>query len=173
MEQLLCLIAFTVTGIVIGVLFDVFRILRRSFKTADWLTTLQDILFWILAGFITLFSIFKFNNGEIRSYIFIGIALGVLIYMLTLSKYIVKYSVIIIKFIKKIISYIIIKFIKKIISYPVNLIFKIFNFLLIKPIKFLAQKLSIFFKKIFQNTTKIMKKKEKNKIKLQEKEGIL
>ena len=76
MEQLLCLIAFTVTGIVIGVLFDVFRILRRSFKTADWLTTLQDILFWILAGFITLFSIFKFNNGEIRSYIFIGIALG-------------------------------------------------------------------------------------------------
>lgn len=161
MEQLLCLIAFTVTGIVIGVLFDVFRILRRSFKTADWLTTLQDILFWILAGFITLFSIFKFNNGEIRSYIFIGIALGVLIYMLTLSKYIVKYSVIIIKFIKKIISY------------PVNLIFKIFNFLLIKHIKFLAQKLSTFFKKIFQNTTKIMKKKEKNKIKLQEKEGIL
>ena len=73
MEQLLCLIAFTVTGIVIGVLFDVFRILRRSFKTADWLTTLQDILFWILAGFITLFSIFKFNNGEIRSYIFIEI----------------------------------------------------------------------------------------------------
>ena len=100
MEQLFCLIAFTATGIVIGVLFDIFRILRRSFKTADWLTTLQDILFWILAGFVILFSIFKFNNGEIRSYIFIGIALGVLIYMLTLSKYIVKYSVIIIKFIK-------------------------------------------------------------------------
>ena len=68
MEQLFCLIAFTATGIVIGVLFDIFRILRRSFKTADWLTTLQDILFWILAGFVILFSIFKFNNGEIRLY---------------------------------------------------------------------------------------------------------
>ena len=161
MEQLLCLIAFTVTGIVIGVLFDIFRILRRSFKTADWLTTLQDILFWILAGFVILFSIFKFNNGEIRSNIFVGIALGVLIYMLTLSKYIVKYSVIIIKFLKKIISY------------PINLILKIFNFLFVKPIKFLIQKISTFFKKIFQNTTKIMRKKAKNKIKLQEKEGIL
>ena len=160
MEQLFCLIAFTATGIVIGVLFDIFRILRRSFKTADWLTTLQDILFWILAGFVILFSIFKFNNGEIRSYIFVGISLGVLIYMLTLSKYIVRCSVIIIKFIKKIISY------------PVNLIIKITN-LLIKPIKFLAQKLSTFFKKIFHNTTNIMKKKSKNKIKLQEKEGIL
>ena len=133
MEQLFCLIAFTATGIVIGVLFDIFRILRRSFKTADWLTTLQDILFWILAGFVILFSIFKFNNGEIRSYIFVGIALGVLIYMLTLSKYIVRCSVIIIKFIKKIISY------------PVNLIIKITNFLIIKPIKFLVKKISTFF----------------------------
>lgn len=161
MEQLFCLIAFTATGIVIGVLFDIFRILRRSFKTADWLTTLQDILFWILAGFVILFSIFKFNNGEIRSYIFVGIALGVLIYMLTLSKYIVRCSVIIIKFIKKIISY------------PVNLIIKITNFLIIKPIKFLVKKISTFLKKIFHNTTNIMKKKSKNKIKLQEKEGIL
>lgn len=149
MEQLFCLIAFTATGIVIGVLFDIFRILRRSFKTADWLTTLQDILFWILAGFVILFSIFKFNNGEIRSYIFVGIALGVLIYMLTLSKYIVRYSVIIIKFIKKIISY------------PVNLILEIFNFLLIKPIKLLMHKIFTFFKKIFQNITKIIKKKKK------------
>ena len=161
MEQLFCLIAFTATGIVIGVLFDIFRILRRSFKTADWLTTLQDILFWILAGFVILFSIFKFNNGEIRSYIFVGISLGVLIYMLTLSKYIVRCSVIIIKFIKKIISY------------PVNLIIKITNFLIIKTIKFLVKKISTFFKKIFHNTTNIMKKKSKNKIKLQEKEGIL
>ena len=133
MEQLFCLIAFTATGIVIGVLFDIFRILRRSFKTADWLTTLLDILFWILAGFVILFSIFKFNNGEIRSYIFVGISLGVLIYMLTLSKYIVRCSVIIIKFIKKIISY------------PVNLIIKITNFLIIKPIKFLVKKISTFF----------------------------
>ena len=157
MEQLLCLIAFTVTGIVIGVLFDIFRILRKSFKTADWLTTLQDILFWILAGFVILFSIFKFNNGEIRSYIFVGIALGVLIYMLTLSKYIVKYSVIIIKFIKKIVSY------------PINLILKIFKLFIIKPVKFLTRKISTFFTKIFKNSSKIIKKKEKNKIKLQEK----
>lgn len=161
MEQLLCLIAFTVTGIVIGVLFDIFRILRKSFKTADWLTTLQDILFWILAGFVILFSIFKFNNGEIRSYIFVGIALGVLVYMLTLSKYIVKYSVIIIKFIKKIVSY------------PINLILKIFKLFIIKPVKFLTRKISTFFTKIFKNSSKIIKKKEKNKIKLQEKEGIL
>ena len=143
MEQLLCLIAFTITGIVIAILFDIFRILRKSFKTADWLTNLQDILFWILAGFIILFSIFKFNNGEIRSYIFIGIVLGVLIYMLTISRYIVKYSVIIIKFIKKIVHY------------PINLTLKIFNILFIKPIKFLIHKISTFLKKCFKILQKL------------------
>ena len=51
--------------------------------------------------------------------------------MLTLSKYIVRCSVIIIKFIKKIISN------------PVNLIIKITNFLIIKPIKFLVKKISV------------------------------
>ena len=66
-SQLFCLLMFTITGIAIGILFDIFRILRKSFKTADIITYLQDILFWILSGLIVLFSIYRFNNGEIRS----------------------------------------------------------------------------------------------------------
>lgn len=92
-NQLFCLLIFTITGITIGVLFDIFRILRKSFKTADIVTYLQDILFWLISGGIILFSIFQFNHGEIRSYVFIGIILGVILYMITISKYIIKYSV--------------------------------------------------------------------------------
>lgn len=128
MSQLICLISFTFTGITIGILFDIFRILRKSFKTADWLTYIQDILFWLIAGFIILFSIFAFNNGEIRVYVFIGIVLGIVLYMLTLSKYIIKFSVIAVKFISKLISYPI-KFIHKIIIIPIkNIIIKFLNF---------------------------------------------
>ncbi len=121
-NQLFCLTVFSITGIVIGILFDIFRIFRKSFKTSDIITYLQDILFWILTGFIVLFAIFKFNDGEIRSYIFIGIALGILIYMLTISRFTIKYCVAIVQWIKKIISYpisIIIKFSKKIIINPI------------------------------------------------------
>lgn len=39
---------FTINGILIGLLFDFFRILRRSFKTKDIITYIEDILFWIL-----------------------------------------------------------------------------------------------------------------------------
>ena len=101
-NQLFCLVIFMITGILIGALFDLFRILRKSFHTADWMTYIQDILFWMLAGGLMLFSIFTFNNGEIRSYVFIGILVGIIIYMLAISRIFVKSSVTVIKFFKKI-----------------------------------------------------------------------
>lgn len=126
-NQLFCLGVFTITGILIGVLFDIFRILRKSFHTSDWVTYIQDILFWILAGTLMLFSIFTFNNGEIRSYVFIGILIGVVIYMLALSKLFVKSSVTIILFFKKILSY------------PIHLIEKVTKIIIINPILFIIK----------------------------------
>ena len=127
-NQLFCLGIFIITGISIGLLFDIFRILRKSFHTADWITYIQDVLFWILAGSMMLFSIFTFNHGEIRSYVFIGILIGVVIYMLAISKLVVKSSVTIILFIKKILSY------------PIHLIEKIVKIIIINPILFITRK---------------------------------
>lgn len=42
---------FTINGIIIGLLFDFFRILRKSFNTVDIVTYIEDILFWILTRF--------------------------------------------------------------------------------------------------------------------------
>lgn len=153
--QLYCLFIFTIIGIIIGILFDIFRILRKSFKTTDFITYIEDILFWILAGIIILFSIFKFNNGEIRSYLFIGIVFGIIIYMLTISKYVIKYSVIIIKFLKKVISY------------PVNMIKNMFFKFVVKPIRYVIKQTLIIFKNKQNNTTKNNKKilKKSDKIK--------
>ena len=38
---------FTINGILIGLLFDIFRILRKSFKTPDIITYIED--FFLLA----------------------------------------------------------------------------------------------------------------------------
>ena len=54
---------FTINGILIGLLFDIFRILRKSFKTSDIITYCEDLLFWILTGLLLLYSIFTFNAG--------------------------------------------------------------------------------------------------------------
>ena len=95
-NQAYLFLIFTFDGFIIGLLFDFFRILRKSFKTSDLVTYIQDILFWILTGFLVLYSIFIFNNGEIRLFMFLGILLGVTLYILTLSQYIIKINVFII-----------------------------------------------------------------------------
>lgn len=77
---------FSIIGFFIGILFDVFRVLRKSFKTPDFITIIQDIIFVIISGIIIICNIVKINNGEIRLYIFIAIFIGMLIYSLTISK---------------------------------------------------------------------------------------
>ena len=78
---------FTINGILIGLLFDIFRILRKSFKTSDIITYTEDLIFWILTGLLLLYSIFTFSNGEVRFYMFLAVFCGCLIYMLLFSKY--------------------------------------------------------------------------------------
>ena len=104
MNQLYTFLIFILVGMVIGITYDIFRILRKSFKTIDIITYIQDFLFWIITGVILLYSIFTFNNGELRSYIFIGILLGLILYMLSISIFFVEICTKIICSIKKVIK---------------------------------------------------------------------
>ena len=112
-NQIILLLIFVITGTIIGILFDFFRIQRKIIKHFDFITYIQDILFWLLSGLIIIFSIMKFTNGELRSYMIFGIIVGVIIYFSIFSKFIMKISIIIIQFFIKILSIILIP-IKKI-----------------------------------------------------------
>lgn len=142
---------FIINGIVIGLLFDFFRISRKVFKTNDVMTYIEDVLFWILTGAIVLYSIFIFNNGEIRLFMFLGIVLGAFIYMILISSYVIKINV-------KIINFLMI---------PFKFIYKILHKLLLKPVNFLIinirKSFTNFGIKIY-NTLK-RPKKEKNIVK--------
>ena len=133
LDQLYTFLCFLITGFLIGILFDIFRILRKSFKVPDIITYMQDIVFWILTGALLLYSIFTFNNGELRSYVFIGIILGTFFYILLFSKYIIKFTT-------KLIN-----ILKGTIGYPIK---KVFNFLKKKIIKPLYDVINKFYKKI-------------------------
>ena len=109
---------FTLVGILIGVLFDSFRVLRKSFKTNDIITYIEDIVFWIFTGIIIIFSMYQFCDGQLRFFMIMGIIIGTTIYMLTVSKYIIKLLLLIINVLKVIIIYPA-KIIKKVIFSPV------------------------------------------------------
>lgn len=116
LNQAYLFMIFMLNGLLIGIIFDIFRILRRSFQTSNLITYIEDILFWTISSLTIMYTLFVFNNGEIRGYIFIGLFLGIALYMLFLSKTIVKISVKIILFIKKIFLGIL-----NIIAYPLKI----------------------------------------------------
>ena len=103
-NQAYLFLIFSITGIVIGALFDIFRALRKSFKTSNIITYIEDIIFWLLSGTLIIYNIWYFNDGEIRIYMFLGIIIGILIYLLTLSNIFSKISLLILNLLKKIIK---------------------------------------------------------------------
>lgn len=128
MNEIYIFAIFILNGALIGILFDIFRILRKSFKTPDILTNIEDIFFILISGFIILYTIFRLNNGQIRIYMLIALILGITLYITFISKYFIKLNVNIIKFIK-----LILKKILNILFFPFKYIIKA----TMKPISFI------------------------------------
>lgn len=145
-DQAYLFLIFIANGIIIGILFDFFRILRKTFKTSDMITYVEDLLFWILTGSILLYSIFTFNNGEIRLFMFLSIAIGVIAYILLFSSYIIKVNVTIINFLKNIIIRIF-----DFLSIPFRFFYRIIKKIFFKPISFIIIN-------IRKNSTNLIKK---------------
>ena len=103
-NQINILFIFAITGMCMGILFDFFRIQRRVFKTYDFVTYVQDILFWIISGIILIFVTMKYTDGELRSYMIIGIILGIMLYLKLISKYFIKINTTILSFFIKLIK---------------------------------------------------------------------
>lgn len=155
-NQLYVFLIYCFCGVIIGIFFDIFRILRKSFRTPDFVTYIEDIIFWILTGLFLVYIIFEFNNGEIRSYIFIGLGIGVLLYLLILSKFFIKINVTIIKYLKSFFKIVI-----QIITYPFKIILNIFDKLILKNIKKIKNIVIFYVKKCKKDKNFQKNKKEK------------
>lgn len=97
-------ILFFILGVIISIIFDFFRALRKNFKTSDKMTLLQDIIFTVFSGLLIIYSIIKLNGGEVRFYLFLGISFGIIIYSLTIEKMCVIILNIFVKICKKILE---------------------------------------------------------------------
>lgn len=116
-NQLFSFFIYVIVGILLGFIFDIFRALRKSIKNSTVATNIEDILFVIISFIIITTVVQIISKGELRFYILLGIILGILIYFLSISKYIITGETWILKSIIKILKSIynfFIKFSKKI-----------------------------------------------------------
>jgi spore cortex biosynthesis protein YabQ len=78
---------FTVYGgIIIGILYDIYRVLKGSRRGDRFITSIWDIIFLAAAMLVVLWALFSSNYGDIRAYVFIGFIVGFFLYDRILSR---------------------------------------------------------------------------------------
>lgn len=71
-------------GFALGLLYDLIRLIRRSFFKSKASFYFFDILYFVICTFAVFFFFICINGGEVRGYLFFGLALGWLTYYFTL-----------------------------------------------------------------------------------------
>ena len=72
----------TGAGILTGMLYTFFSLLRRLLEAGFWLTLLADILFGLCAAVILTGALLAGNHGQVRPYALIGALTGFVLYFL-------------------------------------------------------------------------------------------
>ncbi len=85
-SQLTSFFCALVVGILLSVFFDFFRTLRKCIIHKKITVFIEDIIFFIIATFITFMLLMARCNGEVRAYVLISIIAGFFVYRITLSK---------------------------------------------------------------------------------------
>lgn len=109
-------------GFLLGVLYEIFRLLRMMFSVKKRSTFIFDILYCLLATFLSFVFILTANRGAVRWYIIFGVAAGWIIYYFALGGIAVKFSRFITTCIKKTVTFSV-----KIIIAPFKAIWKLFR----------------------------------------------
>ena len=77
-------------GILIGVIYGLFKLLRTVFNFSNVMTFAADVAFMIISAVLIYLYILAFLSGYVRLYLLPGILAGFLAYRLTLGKLLCK-----------------------------------------------------------------------------------
>jgi len=84
------LIVTVFVGFGIAFLYDFINFIGQQGKKNLIKSFLYDLFFWITSIVFSFMVLFKSNYGEIRNYVFLGIAVGFILYRLGLRKYVLR-----------------------------------------------------------------------------------
>lgn len=71
------------------VLYDVIRIIRRVMPHGILAVTLEDIAYWIATSLLVFQLLYRENDGAVRGYALLAVAVGMLLYHQTVSSWLV------------------------------------------------------------------------------------
>lgn len=162
------LIVSIMGGMLLGFIWDIYRLIRHYTKFGRLMTAVGDVMYWIISVFFSITVINDISYGNVRLFILLGFTFGAIIYFYGISNYILKVFISMIDFI----IYILKKFIAFMI-YPVKYVIKKLKQVLYPFIEILkkerekANRKYKFFKfrvkKVFKNKKMLYNKKRRSR----------
>lgn len=116
------------SGWILGIVFDVYRVLTRPLKLSRISFSILDIIYWLMATLFVFKMLYESNDGQLRFYVFIGLLFGTWFYYAYVSLYTVQ----------------LIQFILRIVKQTIRIIYRIFQVLVIRPLVVLY-KILVYF----------------------------
>ncbi|MFC5452641.1 spore cortex biosynthesis protein YabQ [Paenibacillus aestuarii] len=87
------------SGIAMGAMFDVFRVLSGKLRLPRWTVSIVDILYWIVATILVFRLLIYSNEGQLRVFVFLGIGIGICFYFALLSVWVIRLTLLVIRII--------------------------------------------------------------------------
>jgi spore cortex biosynthesis protein YabQ len=87
--QYLTVLAMSVSGAVLGAVYDVYRTILAEWRYLRWMSSILDFAYWIFALGLVLWALEWANDGDVRFYVFVIMAIGLALYRLLLRKLVV------------------------------------------------------------------------------------
>lgn len=84
-EQAFLFLTCVKTGIFMGMLYDFIRVFRKIIRHPNWVVQIEDLLYWVTCGCFAFVMIYWKNYGQIRSFVFLGMVIGITLYFCTVS----------------------------------------------------------------------------------------
>ena len=130
-QQVFVFFGMVICGILCGVVFDVFRGLRRYHKSARSIVAMQDLLFWAIELTVVYMVAFSLNYAHVRAFEAVALVIGSWIYFMTMSRYVVRFVSVIISFAVRT-ALVISKPFLAVAGWIYMIIYKVFSFILSK-----------------------------------------
>ena len=92
------------TGMLLGSMWDAYRLLRHFIKLGPFGTAIGDLIYWLTSIYIGITLIFDISYGNVRFFILLGFMTGALLYFYGISRYILRLLIFIVDKILKIIK---------------------------------------------------------------------
>ncbi|MBV7276768.1 spore cortex biosynthesis protein YabQ [Clostridiaceae bacterium UIB06] len=96
------LIVFSlVSGIITGIMFDFYRLIRGGNNPSKIIAFIEDTLFWILTAVVVFIFLLYTNYAYIGMYLYMWIIIGIYLYMKLASKIFISSQYKVLKFLGK------------------------------------------------------------------------